>query len=250
MFYAKFPKPEVQHLQSDDPDGLSFNFWDDIYSLALRGRLTDAWELLQLHSEIRTIIEYTSSAEDRKGLADLREIFASHPVHRLDGFLSSYRNILESIESKRKSTPPFSSVLDGLSPEDENTISEFIMSYSSEWMRWHSLTSSVRKDPYRCPLVARMPHLQTVLNIMMGDVSTLGSLCSKTSSDLVSSSLCWQQYALCLLIYSGHTPPPFSKTIVVQQLEEAMRFQSSMENSHGEDLIPRLLQKVIFLLSI
>ena len=74
--YQRSAKPEIQHLQPGDSQ--EYVFWVDVNTLTLRGRLSDVWELLQLHSEVRSVVEYTSTPEDRRGLADLQELFLSH----------------------------------------------------------------------------------------------------------------------------------------------------------------------------
>ena len=244
--YQRSAKPEIQHLQPGDSQ--EYVFWVDVNTLTLRGRLSDVWELLQLHSEVRSVVEYTSTPEDRRGLADLQELFLSHPIRLLDEFLLAFRDILTRVESERK-TGSGSSIVDGFTAEDEATISAFMRNFSSDWMHWHALVTRVRRDPYYCPLFSRMPQLQTVLHLMTGDVSAIAPLCGKYASDGVESSLCWQQFALCRLIYSGQSPPPFSKPVVILMLEEALDFQATENRNRGIDggkiAIARLLHRVL-----
>lgn len=245
-YYQRSAKPEIQHMQPGDAQ--EYIFWDDVTTLTLRGRLSDVWELLQLHSEVRSVVEYTSTPEDRRGLVDLQEMFQSHPIRLLDDFLLAFRDILTRVESERKASSG-SSIVDGFTAEDEATISTFMRTFSSDWMHWHALVTRVRRDPYHCPLFSRMPQLQAVLHMMTGDVSAIAPLCGKYVSDGAESSLCWQQFALCRLIYSGQSPPPFSKPVVIQLLEEALDFQAAENRNRGVDggkiAIARLLQRVL-----
>lgn len=243
-FYQRQPRPEIGHMESS---GGQFVYWDDIHALVLRGRIGDVWELLLVHSEIRSIVEYTSSAEDRKGLRDLQEIFVSHPIRLIDEFLLSFKEILARVDSSRSTGS--ASIVDGLTVQDEAAITAFMRDFSSDWMRWHAAVSRMRRDPYSCPLISRMPQLQNVLNVMAGDVNAVGSMCFKYVSQRPDTSLCWHQYALCRLIYSGQTPPPFSKPVVIQMLEESLDFQVDVNKRNGIDefniVIARLLQKVL-----
>lgn len=240
-FYQRCPKPEISHLNGTSE---LYVYWDDVYALILRGRLTDAWEIIQMHSEVRSVIEYTSSAEDRKGLIDLQEIFVSHPIYRLDDFLHAFKDILVRADALRKA-----GATSGFTADDETVIGAFMRDFSSDWMRWHSLVNQVRRDPYSCPLLSRMPQLQAVLHTMAGDEAAIAQICSESVGDRKDSSLFWQQFALCRLIFSGQSLPPFSKPVVVQLIEEALEFQAQENRKSGVGggnvAIAILLQKVL-----
>lgn len=247
--YKETAKPELRHMASGGADPSGHVFWEDVFCLSLRGRLSDAWELLQLHSEVRSVLDYTSSVEDRRGLGEIKNIFLTHPIALVDDFLNKVREILAAAEAKNMGVSKIS-VVEIFSTSDEAMIKGLMNEFSTSWMRWHTLTSRIRSDPYFCPLLAKMPQLQNLLHVLAGDINALKSLCVKyVTSGSNESSLCWQQFALCKLLYCAQSPPPFSKPVVVDILEDAFVVQSdesSKRNIGGGGIdIAKLLHKVL-----
>lgn len=212
--FAASSRPEVlvsprpDHA-SGEPRGVALPsvFWEDIHRLVVRGRLSDAWSLLQLHSELRAVVEYTSSSEDRRDHAVLRDLFMQHPIGRVEETLAARKAGALSIAE-----------MDGISDI-----------YTKEWSRWHALAERVRSDPHFCPLLARVPQLHNIICLLAGDGAVIVDNASKYRAvEALSDSIapvCWRTLALMELLYSPQNAPPCSKANTASVLERALKKQ-------------------------
>lgn len=213
--YASSPRPEVLLAQRLDGTDVQIGFapsssvfWDDIYRLVVRGRLSDAWSLLQHHSELRGVVEYTSSSEDRRSLALLRDLFLMHPVPRVE----------EALAARKMGTIVASQI-------------EAILDlYTKEWSRWHALVERLRSDPHCCPLAARVPQLHKLICLLTGDNELMLESAFKYgtgewSGDSSVTAACWRSLALMELLYSAQNAPPCSKAVTSNVLERALTIQ-------------------------
>jgi hypothetical protein len=202
-YYERITHPELDYLET----GASSNtFWDDVSLLTARGRLGDAWALLQLHSELRAVVEYTSSADDRRSLHTLSQLFIGHPVRFLEGLFSSGKQ------------------------HDDREAGRMVQEYTAEWMKWRAQVDRVLGDPRACPLVSRLPQLVPLLEAMAGRAAAINLLGARHGAVMAAEgtdqsgggsrpACCWRTLALCELIYGG---PPVSSAALADVLQRSM----------------------------
>jgi hypothetical protein len=233
-YYEQFQNPEIEHLRGGASTSETRVFWDDINRLCVRGRLEDAWSLLQLHSEIRSVVEFTSSATERQAVERIRDLFLTHPSRLTDKFFELYDGVIRSAELRTTKKIGNISVIDDLSVEEEKEIAEYFQFFASTWITWRESVLRIRNDPTTSQLLGKLPQMQTLIQVMSGDLLAITTMSKKYGAALDSDrSSLWYSYALCRLIYGSVTPPPFPKSLVESILKDGMNMENDIISSNN-----------------
>lgn len=147
-----------QKVISSEDNDYNKGYWDVIYALVLEGRLTDAWELISLHSEIIDIIsnkEVINSSvagleSDRRVLQSIYNILNTHPYIHLIALAGNIND-----DGQQSNIPP---------------------NIALEFKDWQDKVTYILQG--LSPLFARISGLNTLLLTLLGDKDTIVKLVS------------------------------------------------------------------------
>eukprot|EP01038_Epipyxis_sp_PR26KG_P004794 gene4794-6721_t len=184
-------QPELcNNIAIDDIFDKSPNYWDTIYDLLLRGQNNQVVTLLQLHSEIAEALLVSQTNLERK-------VVSSHRQSSIDS--RQCELLFECILSH----PYISFINEELYDTDNLPIA-----IASQFQDWRNSVNKLRNS--NMSLLIQIPQLDTILRILLGELSTLEEI-----------SRCeWTSYTLGLLLYVY--PPPLTKASLSKIVEEAL----------------------------
>lgn len=181
----------------------SSGYWDTIFSSLLQGDLKLACQLLILHSEISPYTEQLKSADFNSSETELSNIASDYDFGQC---LALLRTILahpfaEDIKNGFSSIP-----IDGISPA---------------FADWRNRVLQLRGLCDRLPFLLRIPELDTVFRILLGDLPLLQQLTLRAVEAEGVPELGWTRLCLSLLLYVH--PPPLSKPNISLLIQLATR---------------------------
>lgn len=183
--------------------------WDIIYSFILNGRLTEAWELLQVHKTIKNINNSRSNSNSNS-----------------NGSVSDYR-ILDYIKEILFDHPYSDLVSNGLDDLSEEELLEIENgTLALKFHKWQAKVTKVFDSS--SSILSKIPELDNVFQILLGrsDVSYNCCINDKSNDN-------WLIYSLSLLLYVY--PPPLSKVSICRIVEDAMnKMMKSKDLSEDE----------------
>ena len=202
-----FEEIESQYSMSHEPELIcdtsdNEGYWDSIYRLSLRGKLDEAWRILQLHSSVASILRISErhDAADCRCIAELQLIFNSHPLAAVQQS-SSFPHDFDDFR------------------------------YHEECSRWQKKVYSFWSSAYS--VVATMPQLDPLLRVMRGESRALHEIASKSKFPYG-----WRELALANLLYpskmqvltTSWVVSIVEQSILDEQLYKRMRLGSRSES--------------------
>ena len=173
----------------------SVGYWDTVYSCILQGDLNLACQMLALHSEISPYFQ-----SDDNSMGETSEI-NDHGINK-DQCISLFRSI---------TSHPFAQLISKNSWE--NCTLPTAANISMEFSEWRHQLQRLRSSSDRIPLLLRLPELDSVFRILLGDAVLLRDLTLTYCQQ-------WPRLALAQLLYVH--PPPLSRTDLARLLQQAV----------------------------
>jgi len=162
----------------------ALTFWPAVYRLALQGRLSEVWKLIQVHSEVdRAFQDRREATEAWEAWEELGEILMSHP----------YASYL--VDQGQGQLPTW-------------------LNLAVELKRWQNRVQQARYSARCREYYGAVPEIDVlfeILNPAEGDVSILEAHCDKQWEPLIVAEL--------LYVY----PPPVSRENLLRHIKDALK---------------------------
>lgn len=227
-------QPELcKSIQDESGMGSTLGFWDSVLDLLLQGNVIFAVELLQKHSEIAYAMLLTD---------DQDHSYRRTSSNRID------RNQCRLLFDTLLSHPYAMYVYEGNSNGENGTMDGTIdpnqaaSYYTKEFQAWRLAVkrlrgegqmTSISQQSNCSALIIRIPEIDTVLNILLGDKTAIYSAIEINSAVLSSGSQSlWMKMALALILY-GY--PPLGRADLGKVVEEAVAAHSARRRMNAED---------------
>lgn len=217
MFLAQIhdsDEPESINLH-DLGSGGEFGYWDLVYRFVLQGDLQSAVSALRVHSEISDAL---NSPHDARGgtmavsgntitrvqCTSFFDVLATHPFASM-----AHKSSLHVSDPQQQ---------DGHLSREE-VLASTTHTISVEFSSWQTRVRKLRQS--NMTLLARIPELDTILRILLGDVSTLEHLCGVEEEENTGEEWSWGKLTIALLLFVY--PPPLMKADLCRIVEECMQ---------------------------
>ena len=185
-------------------------FWEIAYSLVATGRLSDAWSVIQLHSEIADAQKSSDSKHSSNDVfSRLETVFKGHP----------------SVSFSAREADP-----------EELSDASFLRELVRAWQTWTSAVQRLLQT--NNPVVTGIPPLHKLLRFLIGEVDSLMPNESEKN---------WQLIALQNLMYAPHdnSKVRVSRDDVRRVLSDSIRLGKKGASDSGDDAADQLYSDVV-----
>lgn len=200
-------QPEL--LKVSALDAATFNYWDIVYKMVVQGNTLLACEALSLHSEMAQLLNNPSNTRMTGG------VDRAHCQSLFDAIL----------------THPYIPLINGeMSTQDESILLSQQSQMLNKFNAWSDKVRRLRAS--NNALLMRIPQLDTILRILLGEMETLSEVVDRDWMGLTLSML--------LFVY----PPPLTRSNLGQVVEEALGYQDR-EQTDSEASFSQAMRDIV-----
>lgn len=184
----------LERLKNAIEPELADGYWYAVYERALLGDLALCREVLRLHSEVRDAPASSAAGAVTRGQCDaLMEILSTHPFASLCEFPATQAPAVSNVAT-----------------------------VAADFAHWQHRVRKLRQSGL--PLLLRIPELDMLLRVLLGESSALEQ-CAERSS---SGAWVWARVAIAQLLYVH--PPPLGAADLARVLEGCFRSHPPAES--------------------